>query len=173
MADIKQWLEGLRLSQYAESFAANNVDINVLPDLTEAELEALGVALGDRKRLRRAIDSLRADLDQALPSEIAPPITEPHGERRQITVLFCDLVCSSDLLDAEDFYSALHVYRDACVQVIRRFDGFIAEYIDHGILAYFGYPATHEGEAERAVHAGLAVLKSLPQMTSETKIELK
>jgi class 3 adenylate cyclase/predicted ATPase len=173
MANIKRWLEGLRLGQYAESFAANNIDFNVLPDLTEAELEALGLSLGDRKRLRRAIDSLTSDIDQALPSTIAPPITEPYGERRQITVMFCDLVGSSEMLDAEDFYNALHVYRNACVQVIRRFEGFIAEYIGDGILAYFGYPVTHEGEAERAVRAGLAVLRSIPQMASEAKTGLE
>lgn len=181
MEDIERWLKDLSLGQYAESFAANNIDFDVLPDLTEAELEALGLSLGHRKRLRRAIDAFARNFGQPLGSS-APPllakqtIIEPQAERRQVTVLFCDLVGSTEMsarLDVEDLRNALRVYQRVCTDVIRGFDGFIAQYLGDGILAYFGYPSTHEDEAERAVRAGLAVLTSTAQMTAEANIELE
>ena len=124
MDELKRWLEGLNLGQYAQSFAANDVDFDVLPDLSEVELERMGVSLGDRKRLRRAIAAL-APTESASPG--SPP-AEHVPERRQVTVMFCDLVGSTEmstLLDAEDLRKALRAYQHLCAEVIDRFGGFI------------------------------------------------
>jgi class 3 adenylate cyclase/predicted ATPase/ABC-type transport system involved in cytochrome c biogenesis ATPase subunit len=181
MDEMKRWLEGLSLGQYAQSFAANDVDFDVLPDLTEAELERLGVSLGHRKRLRRFIAAGAPRVGKLPPSLAAPlvamrPATEPQPEKRQVTVMFCDLVGSTEMsarLDAEDLRHALRTYQRVCAEVIRSFEGFIAQFLGDGILAYFGYPCAHEGEAERAVRAGLAMLASTAQIVAESKIELE
>ena len=156
---IAAWLRGLGLDRYAEVFRANQVGLDVVPDLTDADLTALGVALGDRKRLLRAIAALR---------EPPPPsAARPGAERRQLTVMFVDLVGSTALsagLDPEEMREVLRDYLDAVAAAIARFDGHVAKYLGDGALAYFGFPQAHEDDAERAVRAGLDVLDAVGRL---------
>ncbi len=176
MVDLESWLEELGMGQYAQSFVASDIDFDVLPDLTEADLERLGVSLGHRKRLRRAITALTSAATKG--PTAATPTHELQAERRQVTVMFCDLVGSTELstrLDPEELRDMVRAYQQVCTEAIGRFEGFVAQYLGDGILAYFGYPATHEGEAERAVRAGLAVLSSVSQISAKAgaKIQIR
>jgi class 3 adenylate cyclase len=150
----------------------NKIDFDVIRSLTDADLRELGLALGDRKRLLQAA----AKLDEQRPADISFPavaVTPPHeaaiplgGERRQLTVMFCDLVGStalSEKLDPEELRSLLHAYRTLCGDVITRYDGFVARYVGDGILTYFGWPTAHEEDAERAVRAALEIVHTVKQ----------
>jgi class 3 adenylate cyclase len=155
--DIAGWLQDLGLAQYVQTFRENEVDLEVVGDLTEADLETLGIPLGHRKKLLRAIARL-AEPGLAPPSVTGPARAE--AERRQVTVLFCDLVGSTELsgrLDPEDMRQVIRTYQDACSAVITRFEGHVAKYMGDGVLAYFGYPRAHEDDAERAVRTALAL----------------
>ena len=156
--DIAAWLRGLGLDRYAEVFRANQVGLDVVSDLTDADLAALGVALGDRKRLLRAIAALREPPSSAV---------WPGAERRQLTVMFVDLVGSTALsagLDPEEMREVLRDYLDAVAAAIARFDGHVAKFLGDGALAYFGFPQAHEDDAERAVRAGLDVLDAVGRL---------
>src|SRR5229473_1698234 len=136
-------------------FRDNAIDVEVLPELTEADLEKLGVLLGHRKRMLRAIAELGTVPLRAAPERAADP-----AERRQLTVMFCDLVGSTALaarLDPEDLREVIAAYHRAVAEVIAGFDGFVAKYMGDGVLVYFGYPRAHEDDAERAVRTGLGV----------------
>jgi class 3 adenylate cyclase/predicted ATPase/type II secretory pathway predicted ATPase ExeA len=175
---VSAWLESLGLDRYQEVFQQNAITWDVLPELNDGDLASLGVLLGHRKRLLRAIAHLSQEADshglQPVPiatgSEATPfPSGQDQAERRQLTVMFCDLVGSTELarrLDPEDLQTAIRHFLDACSDAITRFNGYIAKYMGDGLLVYFGYPQAHEHDAERAVHAGLAVLelvKALPR----------
>jgi class 3 adenylate cyclase/tetratricopeptide (TPR) repeat protein len=177
--DIGAWLDGLGLSIYREAFAANHIDGDTLPLLTAADLQEIGVtSVGHRRRLIEAIVALAPHPQPAVGKETPQAAPEPAAsalaggrapavERRQITVMFCDLVGSTALsarLDPEDLHDLLAAYR-ACVSgVVERHRGFIAHYVGDGVLVYFGYPHAHERDAERAVRTGLAILRSLSQL---------
>ena len=158
--DVGAWLRGLGLGQYEGAFRENEIESDVLPELTESDLEKLGLPLGPRKRILKAIASLGgADKPSGTPG-LARPSTEDAAERRQLTVMFCDLAGSTALsarLDPEDMRQVIRAYQDACSGVIARYDGFIAKFMGDGILAYFGFPRAHEDDAERAVRAGLEI----------------
>jgi class 3 adenylate cyclase/tetratricopeptide (TPR) repeat protein len=156
--DLERWLADLGLGKYAEAFAANGVDWDVLADLTEKDLESLGLLLGDRKRLLRAI----AALDGA--NAPLPRRSVDGAERRQITVMFVDLVDSTPLserLDPEDMRELLQDFHSLCASAVEALGGHVARYMGDGILVYFGYPQAHEDDAARAVHAGLGILENL------------
>jgi len=173
------WLDHLGLGIYREAFRKNAITWDVLPELTTGDLETLGVLLGHQKQLLRAIAQLspRADLPgSGSLSSSGSPETQPlsherdHAERRQLTVVFCDLVNSTALsrrMDPEDLQEIIRRFLDACSEAIRRFDGYIAQYLGDGVLVYFGYPHAHENDAERAVYAGLAILDSLKTLNHE------
>ena len=172
VTDLKQWLEAQGLAQYAKVFAENDIDFDVLADLTEADLEKLGVSLGHRRKLLRAIGAAGKEAPSApLPS--APPVPgavaeAPDAERRQITVLFCDLVGSTEIasmLDPEDASALLRRYQDACAGAVARFDGYVAKFMGDGAFAYFGYPQASEDAAEQAVRAALAVVEAVGKLT--------
>ena len=157
--DIEGWLHGLGLDRYAEAFRANRIDLDVVPDLTNADLTALGVALGDRKRLLRAIAALRE------PARPAP--ARPQAERRQLTVMFVDLVGSTALsvrLDQEELREVIRAYQTTVADEITRFEGHVAKFMGDGVLAYFGWPTAHEDAAERAVRAGLAATAAVARL---------
>ena len=157
--DIGAWLRGLGLGQYEGSFRENEIEADVLPELTETDLEKLGLPLGPRKRILKAIANL-GDADKASTANLARPSPEDAAERRQLTVMFCDLAGSTALsarLDPEDMRQVIRAYQDACSGVVARYDGFIAKFMGDGILAYFGFPHAHEDDAERAVRAGLEI----------------
>jgi class 3 adenylate cyclase/tetratricopeptide (TPR) repeat protein len=159
--DVGAWLHSLRLGQYEEVFRENEVEADVLPDLTEVDLEKLGLSLGARKRFLKAI----ADLSGANKTPRAKALAgvasaEDAAERRQLTVMFCDLAGSTALssrLDPEDMRQVIRAYQDACSGVVARYDGFVAKFMGDGILAYFGFPHAHEDDAVRAVRVGLEI----------------
>jgi class 3 adenylate cyclase/predicted ATPase len=174
--DIAAWLEGLGLGRYAPAFRDNDVDAGVLPRLTADDLTGLGVAsVGHRRKLLDAIAALRA-ADTSAPSASAglvstasPPPAHRlrRAERRQLTVMFADLVGSTALsarLDPEEIGQVLHAYQDAVAGVIARFGGHVAKLMGDGVLAYFGWPAAHEDDAERAVLSGLTALQAVGRL---------
>ena len=159
--DIGIWLRSLGLGRYEAAFRDNSVGPDILPDLTSNDLEKLGVTLGDRKRLLKMIARVCATETAAkLASRSSRSSLTDAAERRQLTVMFCDLVGSTALskrLDPEDMREVIRVYQDACSGAIARYDGFVAKFMGDGILAYFGFPRAHEDDAARAVHAGLEI----------------
>jgi len=160
---IAEWLETLGLAQYTSLFDQNRIGPDVVPDLTERDLRDLGIPLGDRKRLLKSIHALAGN--QAVP---APGGRAPEAERRQLTVMFCDLVGSTELsqrLDPEELRRLIRRYQDACVGAITRVDGFVAQYLGDGVLAYFGYPVALEAGAERAIRAALAVVDRVGEVS--------
>jgi class 3 adenylate cyclase/tetratricopeptide (TPR) repeat protein len=166
MQQIADWLEKLGLGQYAQRFVENGIDIGVLPELTDEDFDKLGVLLGHRRKMLRVI----AELNQS--ELIAEPALRHDAERRHLTVMFCDLVGSTELsarLDPEDMWEVIRVYRATCARVIAAYDGIIARFVGDGILAYFGYPRAHEDDAERAVRTGLDIIAAIGQL--ETRAE--
>jgi class 3 adenylate cyclase len=163
--DVVAWLRELGLERYAPAFRDNDVDDEVLPELTSDDLISIGVtSVGHRRKLLTAIASLGA----ASPATV---IAAPHdapapadAERRQLTVMFCDLVGSTELstrLDPEDLREIIAAYHRAVADVVGSTDGFVAKYMGDGVLSYFGYPRAHEDDAERAVRAGLGVVDAV------------
>ena len=148
MRSIVEWLEELGLEQYAHRFAENGIDFSVLGHLSDQDLKELGVLLGHRRKLQAAI----AGLPAAAPAPrktAGAPITKPRdaAERRQLTVMFCDLVGSTALsarLDPEDLRAIISTYHCCCTEAVERNGGFVAKYMGDGVLAYFGYPQAHE-----------------------------
>ena len=135
MSEIEKWLRDLGLPQYANRFAENGIDSSVLRDLTDEDLKELGVLLGHRRKILRAIAELQGD---TLLGADATPAAPDTAERRQLTVMFCDLADSTALsvrLDPEDMREVIRAYQDVSVRVIRAYDGFLAKYMGDGILA--------------------------------------
>src|SRR6202167_3071843 len=168
--NIAGWLEGLGMAEYAERFAENRIDISVLPELSDQDLKELGVVLGDRRKMLRAIRELVAV--EPVEDRPAPePAPKPDAaERRQRTVMFCDLVGSTALsarLDPEDMREVISIYHRCCANCVEREGGFVAKYMGDGVLAYFGYPQAHEHDAERAVQGAPAIRKPRSTPASE------
>src|SRR6476646_3311254 len=175
--DLAEWLGRHGLSQYAKTFAENHIDYSVLPDLTENDLEKLGVSsLGHRKKLLTAIKALTtASQPIGTPTAISsatvvPPSLEQHREAefRQITVMFCDLVGSTQLsekLDPEDLHKLIDAYRRECSTAIGRYGGEVARYFGDGVMAFFGWPYAHEDDAIRAVHAALEIVSGVMKIS--------
>ena len=162
--DVAVWLRGLGLEQYETLFRENDIDAEVLSDLTDGDLEKIGVSLGHRKRLLKAVAALTRP--PPAPQAAATPILVAidAAERRQLTVMFSDIVGSTALsagLDPEDMRQVIRAYQDAVSGVVARYDGFIAKFMGDGILAYFGFPRAHEDDAARAVLAGLEIAEGV------------
>ena len=165
--DVTAWLRGLGLERYGQAFRDNEIDSDVLSELTEADLEKLGIPLGHRKKLVRAIAGLNVAEPACAAAPASPSAATPEAERRQLTVLFCDLVGSTALsgsLDPEDMSALIRAYQHAVTAEVARLEGHVAKYMGDGVLAYFGYPRAHEDEAERAVRAGLAITAAIAQL---------
>src|SRR6266576_1117689 len=166
MKGIAEWLASLGLGEYSQRFAENAIDLSVVRDLTEQDLKDLGVLLGHRRKILRAI----AELDGVAPvlTETATePVARDEAERRHLTVMICDLVGSTALsarLDPEDMRVVIDAYHAACARITRTYDGFLAEFRGDGILAYFGYPIAHEDDAERTVRAGLDIIAAVARL---------
>src|SRR5271163_4126374 len=175
--DVGDWLRSLGLGQYEALFRENEIDAEVLPELSEADFEKVGIPLGHRKRLMKAIAGLSVVTSASRPPPVAvsgPPADA--AERRQLTVMFCDLVGSTGLsarLDPEDMREIIGAYHRSCAEQITRAGGFVAKYMGDGVLAYFGYPQAHEHDAERAVLAGLALVEAVPKLTTAVSTALQ
>jgi class 3 adenylate cyclase len=171
--DIGAWLRGLGLERYEPVFRANRIEADVLPSLTVEDLKVVGVTLvGDRRRLLDAIAKLGVEAP-ARPVTAAP--VRADAERRQLTVMFCDLVGSTALsarLDPEDYREVIAAYHRTVAGVVAEFDGFVAKYMGDGVLVYFGYPRAHEDDAERAVRAGLGLIDAIGRLEVKT-VELQ
>jgi class 3 adenylate cyclase/predicted ATPase len=179
MVDVSRWLAEQGLGHHAEAFAENGIAGDILRELTDADLKELGLNLGDRKRLLKAIAALDAETTQVR-TETADPTATPavprEAERRQLTVLFCDLVGSTELatrLDPEDMGAVMSAYHRATAAVIERFDGHVARYLGDGVLAYFGWPRAHEDDAERAVRAGLGLVGAVARLEAHDEVRLQ
>src|SRR5215211_4364792 len=172
MSDLREWLDSVGLGQYADAFAEHDIDFHVLPDLNEQDLEKLGVSLGHRKKLYKALAEHRLKSPPApkQDDELKPPVdAESRAEKRHLTVLFCDLVGSTALsarLDPEDMGIILREFQRCCGDAIRRYDGNIARFMGDGVLAYFGFPIAHEDDAERAVNVALEMVESVSTLAT-------
>jgi class 3 adenylate cyclase/tetratricopeptide (TPR) repeat protein len=178
--ETSQWLEKLGMSEYAERFAENHIDLALLGDLTDQDLEKIGVAsLGHRRRLLRAIAELGSVEEVASKSAPASALAEPSqdaAERRQVTVMFSDLVGSTALsvrMDPEDLREVISAYHKCVAETVRRFDGFVAKYMGDGVLVYFGYPQAHEDDAERAVRAGLELIAAVGALKTPVRLQTR
>lgn len=175
--EVGGWLRNLGLGEYAEAFTSNKISFQHLPELSKGGLKELGVApLGDRKLLARTIDALGSTrIDEAGPGgreASAKPAQGTDAERRQLTMMFCDLVDSTVLsqqLDPEDLLAVLRRYHDTVAGVVARFDGHVAKLLGDGVLALFGWPRAHEDQAESAVRAGLALTQAVRDLQKEVK----
>ena len=176
MQQIADWLEKLGMSEYAERFAENRIDVSVLPELTDQHLKDLGVALGDRLKILRAIREL-TDAISASPQPVrSEPKPQDAAERRQVTVMFSDLVGSTALsvrMDPEDLRAIISTYQKSVAETVRRFGGFVAKYMGDGVLIYFGYPEAHEDDAERAVRAALELVAAVGALKTQAALQTR
>ena len=176
MQQIADWLKKLGMSEYAERFAESDIDTSVLRDLTDQDLKELGVSLGHRRKMLRAI----AELAGANPTSPRPALTEPKSqdtaERRQVTVMFSDLVGSTALsarMDPEDLREVISAYQKCVAETVQHFGGFVAKYMGDGVLIYFGYPQAHEDDAERAVRAGLELVAAVGALKTHVPLQAR
>src|SRR6201987_2664095 len=173
MQQIADWLEKLGMSEYAQRFAENRIDFSVLRELTDQDLKELGVVLGDRRKMLRAI----ADIDRiekgapAAPATATPPpissATEVGGERRYVTVMFCDLVGSTSIsaqLDAEEWRDLVSAYLDTACAAVTEMGGHVAKKLGDGLMVLFGYPVAQENDAERAARAAVSIQRGLAEV---------
>ena len=160
MSDLRDWLRRNKFEQYADAFEANDVDLDILPELSERDLEQLGLSLGNRRRLLKAIAERGAETAQPKP-ENSEELGSGDAERRQVTVLFSDMIGSTALsakIDPELLGGVIRRYQDAAAGAIGRYGGFVAKFMGDGVLAYFGFPRAFEDAAERAVRAAIGIL---------------
>jgi class 3 adenylate cyclase len=173
--NVATWLQGLGLERYEPLFRDNEIDWEVLPTLTAEDLKEIGiVAIGHRRKLLNAIAALGIAVPATNVTAVAQDLVAPaDAERRQLTVMFCDLVGSTALasrLDPEDLREVLGAYHAAVAEVVARFGGYVAKYMGDGVLAYFGYPQAHEHDAERGVQAGLALVERVGRLESSNAL---
>src|SRR6516165_1561068 len=170
MQQIADWLEQLNLGQYVQRFAENDIDVSVLRHLTDADLEKIGVSLGHRRKILAAIAELPgASRSKHEPAGGVEPKPQETAERRQVTVMFSDLVGSTALsarMDPEDLSEVISAYQKCVADTVRRFGGFVAKYMGDGVLVYFGYPEAHEDDAGRAARAGLELVAAVSGLKS-------
>jgi class 3 adenylate cyclase len=171
VSEIGTWLGKLGLERYADAFTAEEVGLDQLNALTEADLKSLGLPLGPRRTILEAARELDAD---AHPSADDTPLQD--AERRQITVMFCDLVGSTALaeqIDPEDLRRLLQAYQKACGAVMDAYAGHVAQYLGDGLMVYFGWPAAHEDDAERAVMAAIETLEAVKSVSAPKPLQVR
>lgn len=174
VGNLREWLKSRGLERYEEALVAQDVDLDILPSLTDTDLAAAGLPVGARKRLLQAIEGRNGDADltkpASPPSQPAKNAASPEAEWRQLTVLFCDVVSSTSLaekLDGEDLRHLLLLFQKVCADAVQRNEGHIGLFIGDGVTAYFGYPRAYEDSAQRAVQAGLEILSGLAELAIE------
>jgi class 3 adenylate cyclase len=182
--DVVVWLRSLGLGKYEAAFRENEIDETILPSLTEEHLKQLGVtALGHRVKLLDAIAALRSDAsgkasaaDVATTSSTPSASPEDRAERRQVTVMFSDLVGSTALsgrMDPEDLREVISAYQTCVAETVGRLGGFIAKFMGDGVLVYFGYPHAHEDDAEQAVRAGLKLVAAVSDLKTHAPLQTR
>ena len=172
MQQIADWLEKLGMSEYVQRFAENDIDIEVLGELTDTDFDRLNVSIGHRRKLLKALTAGVPTAAEAVPSKSA----SDSAERRQVTVMFSDLVGSTALsarMDPEDLREVIAAYQKCVAETVVRFGGFVAKYMGDGVLVYFGYPQAHEDDAERAVRAGLELIQAMGGLKSSTSLQTR
>ena len=183
MQEIADWLRGLGFEQYTRCFAENDIDSSILRDLSDEDLEKIGVAsLGHRRKLLRAITDFK-NIEKSAPAAAWPPAAAPaapcppdFAERRQVTVMFSDLVGSTALsvrMDPEDLREVISAYQRCVTETVRRLNGFVAKYMGDGVLVYFGYPQAHEDDAEQAVRAGLELVAAVTALKAAVSLQTR
>ena len=177
---IQDWLEGLGLEKYAPVFAEHEITFEVLPDLTEPDIDRLALPIGPRRRLILAIQTLAAEIQAqwSLPDSSPEdhPSSADDAERRQITVMFCDLVGSTSLserLDPEELRQLMRAYRRVGGEVVARYKGHVAQYLGDGLMVYFGWPTAHEDDAQRAVRASLEIVHDVKSVKAEPPLAVR
>jgi class 3 adenylate cyclase len=182
--DVAVWLRSLGLERYEAAFRENEISERVLPSLTQEDLKEIGVGpVGHRRMLLEAIAALRADTGDNAPSANSPVVSgapnvspEDRAERRQVTVMFSDLVGSTALsarMDPEDLREVISSYQTSVAETVGRFGGFVAKYMGDGVLIYFGYPQAHEDDAERAVRAGLELVAAIRDLKTHATLQTR
>jgi class 3 adenylate cyclase len=182
--DVGGWLRGLGLERYEAAFREHEVNEQVLPSLTQEDLKEIGVGpVGHRRVLLEAIAALRADTSRSGPSAEMAAASSPsnaqsedRAERRQVTVMFSDLVGSTALsarLDPEDLREVISAYQKCVAETVQRSGGFVAKYMGDGVLVYFGYPQAHEDDAERSVRAGLALVAAVSALKTHAPLQTR
>lgn len=173
MSDIASWLKKRGLSKYATAFAEHEIELGDLPELTDEDLVTIGLPLGPRRRFQKAV---RASLEKGRrpPSKTNGP--EIVAERRQLTVMFIDLVGSTEIaqsVDPEDLADVLRLFKETCAAAVAEFDGHIASYYGDGIMVFFGFPHAHEDDPERAIRAGLRIIDEMPDVRTHAKLNVR
>jgi class 3 adenylate cyclase len=178
MQQVADWLDNLGMSEYAQRFAENDIDIEVLSELTDKDFDRLGVSIGHRRKMMRAIREFAASTSE----RPAPSTTDTQAgprdtaERRQVTVMFSDLVGSTALsarMDPEDLREVISAYQKCVAEIVQRFGGFVAKFMGDGVLVYFGYPQAHEDDAERAVRAGLELVAAVGALKTHAVLQTR
>ena len=177
MQQIADWLQKLGLGQYAQTFAENEIDVSVLPHLTDQDLKDIGVPLGPRRKMLAAITA-ETGTTNATPEPAASiePKAQDTAERRQVTVMFSDLVGSTALsarMDPEDLREVISAYQKCVAETVGRLGGFIAKFMGDGVLVYFGYPYAHEDDAEQAVRAGLKLVAAVSDLKTHAPLQTR
>ena len=181
MSEVREWLEAIGLPQYAEAFEANDIEVDLLGQLDDQVLKDIGVSsAGHRLRIRNAITKLSPLVPLSKNDRVSAAATEPKpqdtAERRQVTVMFSDLVGSTALsarMDPEDLREVISAYQKCVAQAVQRFGGFVAKYMGDGVLVYFGYPQAHEDDAERAVRAGLELVAAVGALKTHAPLQTR
>jgi class 3 adenylate cyclase len=173
--DLGKLLRRLGLERYQQLLTDNDIDAEILPHLSDADLKELGLSLGQRKRFLRAIEALQAETRANEPARAQPaptlgPMSAAEAERRQLTITFFDLVGStemSSLLEPEDMHEVVTNFQQVCTRAIHRYEGHVSRFLGDGILAFFGFPRAHEDDAERAVRAALEATEAVGRLRLE------
>src|SRR6516164_8527343 len=174
MQRIADWLEKLGMSEYAQRFAENGIGFAALRHLTDQDLKDIGVLLGHRRIMQAAINELAGAAPE--PATRKEPKPQDTAERRQVTVMFSDLVGSTALsarMDPEDLREVISAYQRCVAETVRRLGGFVAKYLGDGGLVYFGYPEAHEDDAERAVRAGLELIAAVIALKTQAALQTR
>src|SRR5215471_4313257 len=175
--DVIEWLRGLGLERYVPAFRDNDIDGEVLRQLTAEDLRELGISsIGHRRRLLDAIAALGEGQRNAEAKPVPAEAVPSQAERRQLTMMFCDLVGSTPLsvrFDPEDLREIVGTYHRCVADTVARFAGFVAKYMGDGVLIYFGYPEAHEDDAERAVRAGLDLIDAVGRLETPERLNIR
>jgi class 3 adenylate cyclase len=176
MGEIADWLEKLGMSEYTQSFTEHGIDVSVLRDLTDQDLKDIGIPLGHRRKILAAIGELTGTARATPKFATGKEPGTDAAERRQITVMFSDLVGSTALstrMDPEDLREVISAYQKCVADTVQHFGGFVARYMGDGVLVYFGYPQAHEDDAERAIRAGLELVKAVTELKSRASLKAR